>query len=169
MSYHTDHDRELSLDRGEAIYWDTDMDVKDPGYKFKNIDQAAKWGPILADSKGFLDQYLGKSSKYQDEAESSADTQQKAKDVAEGTAAGWGAHELGSNFTALTPPVMGDGQDQPFVLGGAGGQAGQAGGGTVSRMAGGAMTGAQIGSIVPGIGTGVGAAIGAGLGAFGLL
>jgi hypothetical protein len=167
--FHTDHARELSLDRGEAKYWDTGMDVNDPGYTFKDVDQADKWGDILSDSKGFLDQYLGKSSKYRDEAESPFNTQQKAEDVAKGTAAGWGTHELGSNFTALTPPVMGTGQDQPFVLGGAGGQAGQAGGGTVSRMAGGAMTGAQIGSIVPGIGTGIGAAIGAGLGAFGIL
>ena len=162
MSNHTDYP---FFDQGGATYYDTDRDETFP---FKGgIDQAEKWGPILSAGKGFLDQFLGKSTKYQDKAGSSADTQQKAEDVAKGTAAGWDAHELGSNFTALTPPVMGDGQDQPFVLGG--GAAGPQQPGTVQRMAGGAMTGAQIGSIFPVVGTGIGAAIGAGLGAFGIL
>jgi hypothetical protein len=162
----SDYQREIELDRGIGTYWDTDMDVNDPGYKFKNVDQAAKWGPVLADTKGFLDQYLGKSSKYQDDAESSFDTQKKAEDVAKGTAAGWGAHELGSNFTALTPPVMGgDGQDQPFVIGGAMGPQGPTTGqrmaGAATGALGGAATGAKIGAAGGPIGMGAGAAIGA--------
>tara|TARA_R100000008_G_scaffold78698_1_gene59825 strand:- start:638 stop:1234 length:597 start_codon:yes stop_codon:yes gene_type:complete len=156
----SDYQRELEFDRGIGTYWDTDMDVDDPGFKSKNIGFLENWGPALSAGQGFLDQYLGKSSKYQDKAESSFDTQQKAEDVARGTAAGWGAHELGSNFTALTPPVSG-GQDQPFVIGGATGPQQP---GTGQRMAGaamGALSGAKTGSmIMPGVGTAIGAAIG---------
>ena len=136
MSNHTDYP---FFEGGGSTYWDSDTDrtIPFPG----GIGQAEKLGPIFSGlSKGFLDQYLGKSSKYQDKAGSSFDTQQKAEDVAKGTAAGWGTHQLGSNFTALTPPVTGGGagQDQPFVVGG--GQ--QAGGkSTVGRIAGSALGG----------------------------
>ena len=159
----SDYQREIEFDKGIGTYWDTDMDVNDPGIKSKDIGFLEKWGPALSAGKGFLDQYLGKSSKYQDKAGSSFDTQQKAEDVAKGTAAGWGTHELGSNFTALTPPVMGGGgQDQPFVMGG--GATGPQQPGTGQRMAGaamGALSGAKMGSVVPGIGTAIGAGVGA--------
>ena len=144
----SDYQREIEFDRGISTYWDTDMGANDPGFKSKDIGLLEKWGPTLSGlghtagylGKGFLDQYLDKSSKYQDQAGSSFDTQKKAEDVAKGTAAGWSSHELGSNFTALTPPVMrgGGGQDQPFVIGGgqqAGGQS------TAGRIAGSALSG----------------------------
>lgn len=163
MSYHTDHPH---FDQGGYSTWNSDEDVT--RFFDKNDKQVINPDSDWKDkAQGFLDIYLGKSNKYQDEAESSVDTQKKAEDFAKGTAAGWGTHELGSNFTALTPPVMGGGgQDQPFVIGGA---AGPQQPGTGQRIAGtamGALSGAKAGSmIMPGIGTAIGAAIG-GLGSW---
>ena len=158
MSYHTDHARELSLDRGEAKYWDSDMDANDPGYTFKNVDNAANW----ANAKGFLDKYLDKETRLEEQkrkAERAESTRETAKELGKT----WQSGKIGENLSFL---AQSGSNQQPMVIGAGGaGQQQSALGGAAS----GAMTGAQVASIVPGVGTGVGALVGAGLGAFGLL
>tara|TARA_R100000152_G_scaffold20192_1_gene13322 strand:- start:2863 stop:3402 length:540 start_codon:yes stop_codon:yes gene_type:complete len=135
-------------------------DYKPGGLSFGDAVKAGENYDFGKDNKGFLDQFLNKKTKRQEQEEKetkSQDTRETARELGKA----WQSGSLGENLHFL---AQSGGNEQPMVIGG-----GPAQPGAGSRAVSGAMTGAQLGSFIPGVGTGVGAAIGAGAGLLGII